>query len=150
MRDDSILRTFTRFFSILPMLPYQNFPLPHVIAIRKTKLILASASVVLSSAILNAATITWQTSVNMSQGSHTETFVDVSGLDLVALNGSTITTGINTVNGVDFQYAGAGQTVTGTGTESITLNGGTNNSNSFGDGEFSGGAVGDLIKGAVY
>lgn len=114
---------------------------------------LALTGVALLSADANAATLTWQPSVDMYQGSTTEAFVDTSGTTAVALNASGDTSGDEdtTVNGVAFTGAGNGVAVGGSGTETITINGGSDNTGSFGDGEFSSnGAIFHLIRGAIF
>lgn len=113
----------------------------------------ALAGLALLTADANAATITWQSSVNMYQGSTVETFVSTNGTSTVGLNASGDTSGDEdvTVNGVAFTGAGNGVAVGGSGTETITINGGTDNVASFGDGEFSSnGAIFNLIKGGVF
>lgn len=114
---------------------------------------LAVAFLTSSPTVASAATITWQPSVNMYQGATVETFVSTAGDVAAALNASGDTSGDEdtTVNGVAFTGAGMGVTVGGTGTETITINGGSDNVGSFGDGEFtSNGAIFHLIRGAVF
>ncbi|WP_075084477.1 PEP-CTERM sorting domain-containing protein [Mariniblastus fucicola] len=87
----------------------------------------------------------------MYQGSTVETFVSTNGTLASALNASGDTSGDEdtTVNGVAFIGAGNGVAV-GT-TETITINGGTDNVGSFGDGEFtSNGPIFHLIRGGVF
>lgn len=114
---------------------------------------LALTGLALLTADANAATVTWQSSVDMYQGSTTESFVNTTGTTAVALNASGDTSGDEdvTVNGVAFTGAGNGVAVGGAGSETITINGGSDNVGSFGDGEFSSnGAIFNLIKGAIF
>jgi hypothetical protein len=114
---------------------------------------LALAGLALLNADANAATISWQASVDMYQGSTVETFVNTDGTTAVAMNASGDTSGDEdtTVNGVAFTGAGNGVVVGGSGTETITINGGSDNVGSFGDGEFSSnGAIYHLIRGAIF
>lgn len=102
------------------------------------------------SSLLPAAPITWETSVQMYQGSAVETFVSTKGIALVALNG-TIDSGDATVNGVTFIGANTDVTVTGAGGESIIVNAGIGNNSAFGGGEFAGNAeITNLIGSAIW
>lgn len=106
----------------------------------------------LAAGIAQAAVITWQPSVNMYQGSTVETFVNTAGTTAVAYNNTPDAVNGNvTVNGVAFTQTLVGNTLVGTGGESITINGGTDNASAFGDGEFSSnGNIYHLIQGATY
>lgn len=103
---------------------------------------------------LSADVIDWRESVNMYPGSTVETFVDTTGVLAVGYNASGDTSGDANVivNGQAFTQTLTGTPlVSGTGTESITLNGGTDNVGSFGDGEFtSNAAIFHLIRGATF
>ena len=102
------------------------------------------------SSLLPAAQITWETSVQMYQGSTLETFVSTNGIGLVALNG-TIDTGDATVNGVTFTGANTDVTVTGSGGHTIVVVSGTGNNNAFQDGEFDGNAeITNLIGSGIW
>ncbi|MDA7881972.1 hypothetical protein N9A94_06665 [Akkermansiaceae bacterium] len=102
------------------------------------------------SSLLPAAQITWDSSVQMYQGSTVETFVSTKGTSLVALNG-TITTGDATVNGVTFIGADTDVTVTGPGGHTIVVVAGIGNDNAFQDGEFDGNAeITNLIGSAIW
>ena len=91
---------------------------------------------VLGLASTTSAQITWEPSVNLFQGETVQTFVDTTGVGLVASNLTLDLTQEATLNGVVFTTAGNGTAVGGTGTETITVNGGTDNATAFGDGEF--------------
>ncbi|MFC0018838.1 PEP-CTERM sorting domain-containing protein [Roseibacillus persicicus] len=103
---------------------------------------------------LPAATISWQPSVDMYQGSTTETFVNTEGTSIVAYNNTTdITSGDTavTVNGVSFTPQNTGIPLVGVGGATITINGGTDNENAFGDGDFSNnGSIYHLIRGGTF
>lgn len=101
---------------------------------------------------LSAATIAWQPSVNLYQGSTVETFVTTQGDGLVAVNATNDTTNGNvTVNTVAFTQALNNATVTGSGGESITVNGPNIHGSAFGDGEFTSNAnIFHLIQGAAW
>ncbi len=99
------------------------------------------------------AQITWETSVQMYQGATDQSFVDTTGDVLVALNATADTSGNQnvTVNGVAFTGSQADTPLVGVGSHSITINGGSNHANAFGDGEFtSDGDIFHLIRGAVF
>ena len=102
----------------------------------------------------SAATIAWSPSVDMFQGSTVETFVSTDGTSAVAYNNTTDTTSGAadvTVNGVAFIATNTGNTLTGAGGESITINGGSDNEDAFGDGDFSNnGNIFHLIRGATF
>lgn len=109
---------------------------------------------VLGVATTGSAQITWEPSVNLFQGMTEQTFVDTTGELAVALNGSAETIVENldpTVNGVTFVNTSVGTAVTGPNGQSITLNGGTDNVGSFGDGEFTGDTdIFHLLRGATF
>lgn len=114
---------------------------------------LALGGIALLSTDADAATITWQSSVDMYQGSTVETFVDTTGTLAVGYNASADTSGDAnvTVNGVSFVQQNVDTALVGGSGESITINGGTDNLGSFGDGEFSGNApIFHLIRGATF
>ncbi|MDP0491902.1 MAG: PEP-CTERM sorting domain-containing protein [Verrucomicrobiota bacterium JB023] len=114
------------------------------------------STAVLFSAVVQspAAIISWQSSVDMYQGSTVETFVTTQGDALVGYNATTDTTSGNTavtVNGVSFTPQNTGVPLIGTNGVSITINGGTDNENAFGDGEFtSNAAIFHLIRGGTF
>lgn len=112
----------------------------------------AVALLAFSPAAASAATINWQPSVNMYQGSTVETFVHKAGDSLVGFNGTPDTANGNvTVNGVPFTQQVNNGTVVGSGGESITVNGNEVNGNAFQDGEFSSNAaIFHLIQGGVW
>jgi len=100
-----------------------------------------------------SAQITWQPSVNLFQGETVQTFVDTSGVGLVAYNATADETGgaAATVNGVVFTASLTDTTLVGVDGHSITLNGGTNNEGAFRDGEFASDIdIFNLIRGATF
>ncbi|MGE9270102.1 MAG: PEP-CTERM sorting domain-containing protein [Verrucomicrobiales bacterium] len=100
------------------------------------------------------ATIAWQSSVDMYQGSTSQAFVNTDGITAVAYNNTTdITSGdtVVTVNGVEFTPQNTGVALVGGTGESITINGGSDHMDAFGDGEFSSDAsIFHLIRGATF
>jgi len=101
--------------------------------------------------------ITWETSVNMFQQlpvETEETFVDTTGVGLVALNATLDVANVDaspTVNGVQFTATSADTALVGVNNHSITINGGANNTGSFGDGEFNANIpIFQLLRGAVF
>lgn len=121
---------------------------------KNKKLTLGAMSLVVLPLASSAATISWQPSVDMYTGSTVETFVNTTGTLAVAYNNTTDTTSGNTattVNGVAFTPQNTGTPLVGAGGETITINGGTDNENAFGDGDFSNnGSIFHLIRGATF
>ena len=121
---------------------------------KHTKFTLCSIALLGMTSQAHSAVISWQSSVDMYQGSTVETFVDTTGTVAVAYNNTTDTTSGNTavsVNGVAFTPQNTGTALIGSGGESITINGGTDNEGAFGDGDFSSnGSIYHLIRGATY
>ena len=118
-----------------------------------------AATCVLGFANVASAQITWQPSVNMFQDLPTvaeeEAFlIDTTGVGLVAYNATADITSpeINpVVNGVMFTSTLTDTPLVGVGGHSITLNGGTNNTGAFGDGEFRGNIpLFNLIRGGTF
>ena len=110
-----------------------------------------TAACVLGLVSTASAQITWQPSVQMFQGMTDQTFVDTNGVGLVASNLTADLTQAATLNGVVFTTAGNGTAVGGTGTETITVNGGTDNATAFGDGEFTADIeIFNVLRSAVF
>lgn len=101
-----------------------------------------------------ADVITWSPSVNLYQGATVETFVSTNGELAVAYNNTLSTNGAAadaTVNGVTFVVGTVGNTLVGSGGESITINGGTDNATAFGDGEFTSNTeIFNLLRGGTF
>ncbi len=101
-----------------------------------------------------AATITWQSSVQMYQGTTSQTFVDTTGSLVLGFTGSATTTGNITVNGVNFDYIdgavlNGGYTDNGVTISSSTVLGG--HDTAFGDGSFdSDGNIYNLIASGMW
>ena len=111
----------------------------------------------------SAQLIAWEESVGMFDTSlpdpNVQTFVDTTGSLAVGFN-ATADTGLNddgsvranvVVNTVPFTGTQIGSTLGGPGNETITINGGVDNTNAFGDGNFNGdGQIFNLIRGARF
>ncbi|MDB4618166.1 PEP-CTERM sorting domain-containing protein [Akkermansiaceae bacterium] len=99
----------------------------------------------------HSATISWESSVQMFQGSTTESFVSTTGTTAVAINGSDdVANGNVTVNGVAFTQTIQNNLITGPGA-TVIVNGGNLAGTAFGDGEFnSNAAIFHMIRGAIY
>lgn len=119
---------------------------------KKTKFTLCSIALLGMTAAVHSATISWDSSVQMFQGSTVETFVSTTGSSVVALNGTgDAANGNVTVNGVSFSQAAQGTTVTGALGATVTVSAGNIHNSAFGDGEFnSNAAIYHLIQGAIY
>lgn len=100
----------------------------------------------------SAATITWEPSVNLYDGTTNQNFINNSdGTLAVAVNG-TSNTESPTVNGVTFQALNQGATVTdGVTGVSVTATASGEHPNAFGDGEFtSDGDIFNLIASGLF
>lgn len=121
----------------------------------KNKLLYAPLTALIGmTACANAASISWQPSVNMYAEGNVDTWISTNGTSLIAINGGGDAVTTQTVNGVTFTAAtftttGAG--ITGGG---VTMTGNFSagaGPTTFGDGEFSGNApLYNLINSAVY
>jgi len=101
----------------------------------------------------SAQLITWEPSVNLFQGETVQDFVNIAGDGLVAYNATALLDGTQdtTVNGVAFTSSGTDTTLVGVDGHSITLNGGSDNTGAFGDGEFANDVdIFNLIRGATF
>jgi len=119
--------------------------------IKKLLLPTVAAGILGSPSLLSAATITFQSSVDLFADGNVETFVNTTGTLAVAANAGTDLTSSPTVNGVTFVGGNNTQAVVGAGGETISFNSTGNNTGAFGDGEFSGiTPIFDLLTGGVF